>query len=75
MKNDFDSLYEYIFSLDNVSWVVTYMFIEFKCINVLMDGVQSVLAIFIQVQIPCYIVELVIFYISSLAILMEFKPL
>jgi len=61
MKNDFDSLYEYIFSLDNVSWVVAYMFIEFKCINVLMDGVQNVFAIFIQVHSPYYIVELVIF--------------
>jgi hypothetical protein len=47
MKFFLDSLYEYIFSLANVSWVVAYMFIEFKCINVLVDGVQSVLAIFI----------------------------
>jgi len=51
------------------------MFIEFKCINVLMDGAQNVLAIFIQVHSPYYIVELMIFYISSLAVLMEFKPL
>jgi hypothetical protein len=37
------------------------MFIEFKCINVLRDGAQSVLEIFIQVHSPYYIVELVIF--------------
>jgi hypothetical protein len=51
------------------------MFIEFKCIDVLMDGEQSVLAIFIQVHSPFYIVELVILKISSLVVFMEFKPL
>jgi hypothetical protein len=41
----------------------------------LMDGAQSVLAIFIQVHSPFYIVELVILFISSLVVLLEFKPL